>query len=106
MNATDTAVQPGPGAPVNARQQARQWSLGARILGIAGRIIAALVSLAMALFCGFGFLASFEPGPDAWFWKITYGTLAGGLLAGAAVLVRGCRGKADGAACAKGQVGS
>jgi uncharacterized membrane protein YkvI len=39
------------------------------------RIIAALVLVAVAAFCAFGFLASFEPG-NGLSWKVAYGGLA------------------------------
>ena len=38
------------------------------------RILGALALIAIALFCGFGFLASFEPG-NGWQWKAGYGAL-------------------------------
>jgi len=91
MNANDITVQSGHEVSVNTRQRALLSSLPARVLGNLVRILVAFVSLAMSLFCGFGFLASFEPGPDALLWKIGYGALACVFLMGAVVLVRGLR---------------
>lgn len=59
-----------------------------RLVGILVRVLGALVSTAMAVFCGFGFLDSFEPG-NGILWKVGYGTLACGFLAGAVFLVWG-----------------
>ncbi len=58
-----------------------------QIVKLVARILGALVLLAMALFCAFGFFASFEPG-YGWIWKVGYVALGCGFLAGAAVLVR------------------
>ena len=58
-----------------------------QILRMVARILAALVLLAIALFCVFGFLASFEPS-NGLMWKVGYGTLACGFLVGAIVMVR------------------
>jgi hypothetical protein len=65
-----------------------------RLLRILARILGALVLLAFALFCGFGFLASFEPG-NGWQWKAGYGALGCACLFGAVTLLlpRGARGK-------------
>ncbi len=52
-----------------------------RILGLFG-------FMAVALFCVFGFLESFEPG-NGGIWKIVYGTLACGSLLAAVALLRG-----------------
>jgi len=59
-----------------------------QILRMLARILAALVLLAMALFCAFGFLASFEPG-NGLIWKVGYGALACGFLVGAVAFLRG-----------------
>jgi hypothetical protein len=53
-----------------------------QILRMLARILAALVLLAIALFCAFGFLASFEPG-NGLIWKVGYGALGCGFLFGA-----------------------
>jgi len=45
------------------------------------------VLLSIALFCVFGFLASFEPG-NGWLWKAGYGALGCGCLTGAVALLR------------------
>jgi hypothetical protein len=69
----------------------------AQVMKILARILGALVLLAMALFCAFGFLASFEPG-NGLIWKLGYGALACGFLVGAVALFRGGRknaGEAD-----------
>jgi hypothetical protein len=58
-----------------------------RILKILARILGALVLLAMALGCAFGFLASFEPGNGS-IWKVGYGALICGFLVGAVALLR------------------
>ena len=56
----------------------------------------AVALLALGLFCGFGFLASFEPG-NGLAWKAVYGSLTFGFLAGAVALFRrGVGGKAAG----------
>jgi hypothetical protein len=67
-----------------------------QILRMLARILAALVLLAMACFCVFGFLASFEPG-NGLIWKVGYGALACGFLIGAVALFLG-RGKTAGEA--------
>jgi hypothetical protein len=50
-------------------------------------IVGAVLLLALGLFCGFGFLASFEPG-NGLEWKAAYGALSCLLLAGAIASVR------------------
>jgi hypothetical protein len=60
------------------------------ILQMLVRIMGALAFLAIALFCGFGFLASFEPG-NGWLWKAGYAALGCLCLAGAAILLRRLR---------------
>jgi hypothetical protein len=57
-----------------------------RVLRILARILGALVLLAFAVFCGFGFLASFEPG-NGWQWKAGYGALVCACLIGAVTLL-------------------
>ena len=48
------------------------------------RIVAGVLLLLVAGFCGFGFLASFEPGADAsHFFKATYGVVGTGSLVAA-----------------------
>ena len=59
-----------------------------RVLKMIARIFGAFVLLAVALFCVFGFLASFEPG-NGLIWKAGYGALACGFLVGAVALFRG-----------------
>jgi hypothetical protein len=49
---------------------------------ILARILGSLALLALGLFCAFGFLASFEPGNGVQ-WRIGYGLLGCGCLAGA-----------------------
>lgn len=56
-----------------------------RVVQILGRILGAMSLLAVALFCVFGFLASFEPG-NGLPWKIGYGALGCGCLAGSVAL--------------------
>jgi hypothetical protein len=51
------------------------------------RILGSLALLGIALFCVFGFLASFEPG-NGILWKIVYGALGCGSLLGAVALLR------------------
>jgi hypothetical protein len=58
------------------------------VLQITVRILAALALLAIALFCSFGFLASFEPG-NGFLWKAGYAALGCGCMTGAFVLFRG-----------------
>lgn len=48
----------------------------------------ALILLAFALFCVFGFLASFEPGADWWGFKVGYAALGLTSLAAASWLIR------------------
>ena len=90
MNLNDITSKSSQDAVSNAHQHAPPGSRLAKVLRIAGRILLALVSLAIALFCGFGFLDSFEPG-NGLIWKIGYGALACGFFAGAVLFVRGCR---------------
>jgi hypothetical protein len=58
-----------------------------QILSMLARILAALVLLAMALFCAFGFLASFAPGYGL-IWKVGYGAVGCVFLVGAMALFR------------------
>jgi hypothetical protein len=51
------------------------------------RIVGSLALLAIALFCAFGFIASFEPG-NGWPWKVVYGVLFFGCLVGVVALLR------------------
>lgn len=71
-------------------------SCGSSPLAPAARILLAMLCGAMALFCVYGFLASFEPGPNADWFKIGYGIgfLVLITLAGWAVFPR--RGSKDG----------
>lgn len=61
---------------------------------LAGRLLYALILLACVLFCGFGFLASGEPGV-AFGWRVAYGVLGlaalVGSVRGVVRLVRGGR---------------
>ena len=58
-----------------------------RIVSTLGRVIGAAVLLAIASFCVFGFLASFEPG-NGWLWKVGYGAVGSGCLTGAVAILR------------------
>jgi hypothetical protein len=58
-----------------------------RFMETLARILGALVLLAFALFCGFGFLASFEPG-NGWLWKVGYAAVGCGCLTGVVMLLR------------------
>ena len=49
-------------------------SCGSSPLAPAARILLALTCIALALFCVYGFLASFEPGPNAHWFKVGYAT--------------------------------
>src|SRR5579859_2097521 len=51
------------------------------------RVIGALALLALALFCVFGFLASFEPG-NGWQWRLGYAALGCACLIGSVALLR------------------
>ena len=51
------------------------------------RVLGSLALLALALFCAFSFLASFEPG-NGLEWKLVYGVLGCGSLPGAVALLR------------------
>ncbi|MCP4890282.1 MAG: hypothetical protein GY904_27255 [Planctomycetaceae bacterium] len=44
------------------------------------RVLAAIQFVLIGLFCGFGFLASFEPGPGQLAWRTTYGVLGTGCV--------------------------
>ena len=68
-------------------QQEPDMQKRAQNLKILARILGALVLLAMALSCAFGFLASFEPG-NGLIWKLGYGGLTCGLLVGAVAVLR------------------
>jgi hypothetical protein len=57
------------------------------------RILASLPLLAIAGFCVFGFLASFEPG-NGMQWKVGYAALGWGCVAGAIALLPRRRGGA------------
>lgn len=57
------------------------------------RILGALPLLALAGFCVFDFLASFEPG-NGFLWKVGYAALGWGCLAGAIALLPRRRGGA------------
>ena len=74
----------------NANTQPRDMRKLGQILKLLARILGALVLLAMALLCAFGFLASFEPGNDL-IWKVGYGALSCGFLGGAVALLLGGR---------------
>jgi len=53
----------------------------ARVVGVIARLLASLALLAVAGFCAFGFMASFEPG-CWWGWKAVYAGLGAACLAG------------------------
>lgn len=44
------------------------------------RVLAAIQFVLIGLFCGFGFLASFEPGPGQLAWRTTYGVIGTGCV--------------------------
>ena len=54
------------------------------------RILFALFLAAAALFCVFGFVATFEPMPAQaqWIWRVIYGLIFVGNIAGLAHLIR------------------
>jgi hypothetical protein len=58
-----------------------------RVTPTLARTLGAFALLAIALFCGFGFLASFEPG-NGLPWQVIYGVLGCGCLIGAVALLR------------------
>lgn len=88
MNMDDIVTEAESKGPMNADGKQHEVRRFAQILKLLARILAALVLLAMALFCAFGFLASFEPG-NGILWKFGYGALACGFLVGAVALLRG-----------------
>ena len=52
----------------------------ARQLPLVLRVLAAIQFVLIGLFCGFGFLASFEPGRGQLAWQTTYGVLGIGCV--------------------------
>ncbi len=58
-----------------------------RVMPTLARTLGAFALLGIALFCVFGFLASFEPGTGLP-WQVGYGALSGGCLIGAVALLR------------------
>lgn len=52
------------------------------------RLVLPLVLLAVAAFCVYGFLATFEPVAGALAWRVGYGVAAVACLAGASALLR------------------
>ncbi|MGP8200912.1 MAG: hypothetical protein ACLQU4_15575 [Limisphaerales bacterium] len=56
------------------------------VMLVMARILGAFALLVIALFCVFGFLASFEPGNE-WPWKAGYGALGCCCLTGAVALL-------------------
>ncbi len=56
---------------------------------VALRVVLALFTLLMLTFCGFGFLATFEPLPEAqqWLWRTIYGVVGLGCVCALARLV-------------------
>jgi hypothetical protein len=66
-----------------------------RIVRTLGRVIGAAVLLAIASFCGFGFLAAFEPG-NGWLWKVGYGAVGSGCLTGAVAILSKLHGQPSG----------
>jgi hypothetical protein len=59
-----------------------KWNHGVPVMRIA-QLVLACCSVLFAAFCGFGFLASFEPVPHALAWKVGYAALAVASLAAA-----------------------
>ncbi|MGA2247251.1 MAG: hypothetical protein ABSH48_19850 [Verrucomicrobiota bacterium] len=59
----------------------------ARIVSTLARALGAAALLAIASFCVFGFLAAVEPG-NGWLWKVGYGAIGSGCLAGAVAMLR------------------
>lgn len=53
------------------------------------RVAGAIWLMLVAGFCGFGFLATFEPGPNVVAWRIGYGVTGLACLAAAAWLLLG-----------------
>jgi len=78
---------------MNLSTQPNQYALRRSPASPLDRILRSLVGLillALAGFCGFGFLASFEvPGPPGLPWKIGYAVAGIVLATGAAVQFRG-----------------
>jgi len=52
------------------------------------RLLLALLLFAIAAFCSFGFLATFEPVDSALVWRVGYGAAIGACLYGAWRLLR------------------
>jgi hypothetical protein len=88
MNADDILTEREHQGPVSTGSLEHGMLRPRQVLKLFARILAALVLLAMALLCVFGFLASFEPG-NGLIWKVGYGVLDCGFLLGALALVRG-----------------
>ena len=51
------------------------------------KLLAALALVAVAAFCGFGFLATFEPGPNVVAWRIGYSLVGLSCLAATTLLL-------------------
>jgi len=90
MNADHILTRSGHEDSMDAGKQGSNLPKLGPVLKILARILGALVLLAMALFCVFGFFASFEPG-NGLIWKVGYAALGCGFLVGAVALALGGR---------------
>lgn len=87
MNAHETVMQPGEKYSTHPAKPGRDGRSATAVLRFLSRILGASAVVALGLFCGFGFLASFEPG-NGLAWKVICGALMCGFLAGAFALGR------------------
>ena len=87
MNTHENVMLPGDDNSTHLAKSGRDGRSATRVLRFLSRIFGALVLLALGLFRGFGFLASFEPG-NGFAWKVVYGALTYGFLVGACALGR------------------
>ena len=85
MNTNDASAGLQAANSLKAAVPARLAS-PASVLSMAARVLGALTLVAMSLFCGYGFLESFEPG-NGLMWKLGYGMLACGLVLEAMALL-------------------
>jgi hypothetical protein len=87
MNTNETVRQPGQDVSTSRAKSGCDGRPLIQVLIFLSCILGAWVLLALGIFCGFGFLDSFEPG-NGLAWKAVYAALGCGFLLGAIALVR------------------
>ncbi|MGH7969766.1 MAG: hypothetical protein ACREIC_13665, partial [Limisphaerales bacterium] len=87
MKTHENVTQWGGDSSTHLAKSAHDVRPFTKFLRFLSRILAALVLLVSGLFCGFGFLASFEPG-NGLAWRVVYGALTCCFLSGAFALGR------------------